>query len=268
MSATRMPWSYEPELYDLATPQSFLGDLEWYRRKARESGGPVLELGAGTGRVALAIAQDGIPVHALEADPGMLETLRRKLASLPHAVQMRVTPVDGDMRRFSLPERFALIIAPFRTFLHNVSREEQLSSLRCVREHLRPGGSFAFNVFHPSLEIMARNAGPLAGVWRWTQTYERPAGGCVVRSEATHYDTVRQRLHSQHRYDEYAPGGSLTRSVLHRLELAYLYPSDIRGLLSECGFQTVRIAGGFDGRELLRDTDELVVEASESSGNP
>jgi hypothetical protein len=130
-----------------------------------------------------------------------------------------------------------------------------------VREHLRPGGCFAFNIFHPSLGIMAQNTGPMAGVWRWTQTYDRPSGGCVVRSEANYYDTVGQRVFSQHRYDEYAPGGSLTRAFLHRLELAYLYPSDVRRLLAASGFQRVHIAGGFDGREPQRDTDELVIEA-------
>ena len=49
--------TYQPDLYDAVTPASFQGDLEWYRCKALESGGPVLELGAGTGRVTLAIGR-------------------------------------------------------------------------------------------------------------------------------------------------------------------------------------------------------------------
>jgi hypothetical protein len=82
-----------------------------------------------------------------------------------------------------------------------------------------------------------------------------------MRSEANRYDTVRRRVHSQHRYEEYGPDGALTRTFLHRLELSYLYPSYIRRLLGETGFQSVQIWGGFDGRPFERDTDELVVEA-------
>jgi hypothetical protein len=68
-------------------------------------------------------------------------------------------------------------------------------------------------------------------------------------------------VHSQHRYEEYAADGILTRTSLHRLELAYLYPADIRRLLAQAGFREVMISGGFTGREFSRDADELVVEA-------
>jgi hypothetical protein len=65
-------------------------------------------------------------------------------------------------------------------------------------------------------------------------------------------------VHSQHRYEEYAADGTLTRTSLNRLDLAYLYPADIRRLLAHAGFREVRIAGGFAGGEVRRDADELV----------
>jgi hypothetical protein len=68
-------------------------------------------------------------------------------------------------------------------------------------------------------------------------------------------------VHSQHRYEEYAADGVLSRAAVHRLELAYLYPADIRRELAQAGFADITIAGGFNGREFSRDTDELVVEA-------
>lgn len=253
---------FKPELYDIVTPASFRGDAEWYRGKARQFGGPVLELGAGTGRITLGIAHDGIAVHALDSDPAMLATLQQKLAYQPPDVRQRVMVVVGDMRMFTVGERFALIIAPFRAFLHNLTEQDQLACLDRVREHLRPDGRFAFNVFHPSLDYMALHTGALAGVWRRRGTFPRADGGCIVRSEANQYDTVRQLVDSHHRYEEYGPDGTLTRTSLHRLQLAYLYPSDLRRLLKEVGFQSVQIAGGFDGRPFENDTDELVIEAS------
>jgi SAM-dependent methyltransferase len=254
--------TYRPDLYDVVTPTSLQGDVEWYCRKAAESGGPVLELGAGTGRVTLAIAAAGVPIHALEASHAMLDSLRGKLAAQPPDVRSRVSLVADDMRTFALPDRFALVIAPFRAFLHNITEADRLACLARVRQHLRPGGCVAFNVFHPSLEYMAQHAGPLAGVWRWAGSYPLPGGGFVIRSEANRYDTVRQVVHSQHRYEEYSSDGLLIRTSLHRLELAYLYPPDVRRLLTEAGFQDITIGGGFSGREFSRDADELVVEAS------
>lgn len=252
---------YSPDLYDFVTPASFLGDTEWYRAKARDCGGPVLELGAGTGRITLAIAQDGVRVHALDADPAMLGRLQLKLAGLPSDVQQRVTSTVDDMRTFTLAERYALIIAPFRAFLHNLTERDQLACLNRVREHLRPGGGFAFNIFHPSLEYMAHHTGALAGVWRWRGTFAGADGGSIVRSEANRYDTVKQLVDSQHKYEEYGSDGILTRTTLHQLQLAYLYPPDVRRLLQQAGFRSVQIAGGFAGRPLEKDTDELVIDA-------
>jgi ubiquinone/menaquinone biosynthesis C-methylase UbiE len=254
--------TYQPDLYDAVTPASLQGDVEWYRRKAQESGGPVLELGAGTGRVTLAIADGGVDVHALDASGAMLDALESKLQAYAPDVRGRVHVVRGDMRSFELPERFALIIAPFRAFLHNVTEADRIACLDRVRYHLQPGGRFAFNVFHPSLEYMAQHSGALAGVWRWAATHALPSGGFVVRSEANRYDTVRQVVYSQHRYDQHDSEGILTKASLHRLELAYLYPADIRRLLTQAGFTDIHIGGGFGGREFSHDTDELVVEAT------
>ena len=252
---------YEPELYDYVTPKSFNGDVEWYKRKAVESKGPVLELGAGTGRITIPIAEGGSSVYALDSDEGMRKALQVKVEMLPEDIQKRIVIVGEDMRSFILNQKFGLIIAPFRAFLHNLTNEDQKACLQAVYEHLRPGGRFAFNVFHPSLQYMSNHSGALAGVWRWAGEYQINDGGLLIRSEANYYDTVRQRVRSLHRYEQYGADGNLNRTFLHRLELAYLYPADIRRLLEEQGFTNIEIAGGFDGRPFKNDTDELVIEA-------
>jgi SAM-dependent methyltransferase len=252
---------YDAAIYDATIPGSFRGDIDWYRESARACGGPVLELGAGTGRVTLTLAHDGVAVHALDCDAGMLTALRQKITAEPDDVRARIHVVDADMRTFELPERFALVIAPFRALLHNLTDDDHLACFRRVRSHLLPHGRFAFNVFHPSLEFMSQHAGSLAGVWRWASTTEGRDGVSIVRSDANRYDTVNRRIHSLLRYEEYASDGALTRTFLHRLELSYLYPSDIRRLLQAAGFTSIDIRGGFDQRAFERDTDELVVEA-------
>jgi SAM-dependent methyltransferase len=253
--------NYNPEIYDIVHPGSFEGDVEWYRRKAAVSGGPVLELGAGTGRITLPIAEDGIRITALDVDAGMLAKLREKLAALPDEARSRVSLHHADMRNFALGEAFALVIVPFRAFLHNVTVGDQLASLKCAHDHLKPGGDLAFNVFHPSLEYMSAHAGRQAGTWRWSGTSDLTDGGFVLFSDASRYDTVHQRVHSLIRAEEFAADGSLVRTHMMRLELAYLYPADIRHLLERSGFDLIRISGDFKGRPFERDGDELVIEA-------
>jgi SAM-dependent methyltransferase len=252
---------YQPDIYDVTWPGTFAGDIDFYRAKARASGGPVLELGAGTGRIAIPIARDGIEVVALDIAAPMLDRLRQKLDAEPPDVRARVTIVQADMRSFSIDRTCAAVFAPFRTFLHNVTADDRTACVARVREHLAPGGRFVFNVFHPSLSLMAHNVGALEGIWRMRGLFPRPDGGSVVRSEADWYDTVRQIVHALIRFEEYAPDGTLTRTALQRMDLGYLYPADIRYLLTQAGFSTIDIAGGFDGRPLQRETDELVVEA-------
>ena len=252
---------YQPDIYDAIWAGAFGGDIDFYRKQAQLLGGPVLELGAGTGRIAIPMARDGIEVYALDVDTAMLDRLRGKLAAEPPEARARVTIVQADMRTFAIDTRFPQIFAPFRAFLHNVTPEDRLACLARVRQHLAPGGRFIFNVFHPSLTFMAHHAGALEGVWRWGATYARPDGGCIVRSEANRYDTVRQVVHSHHRYEEYAPDGVLTRTTLMRLELAYLYQADLMHMLEHAGFKSIDMAGGFDGRPFQHDADELVIEA-------
>jgi len=258
--------TYQPEYYDVVIPPSFQGDVEWYCRQAIRAGGPVLELGCGTGRVTIPMAATGARVHALDSDAAMLARLQARLATQPADVQKRISTSVGDMRTFELSQQFALVVAPFRAFLHNVTEADQVACLRQIRRHLIPGGRFAFNVFHPSLEYMAHHAGAFAGVWRWVATYPLASGGFLVRSEANRYDTIRQVVHSHHKYEEFGSDGVLTTTAIHRLDLAYLYAGDIRRLLAQAGFVDVTIAGGFDGRAELRDTDELVVEAVSPGG--
>jgi hypothetical protein len=108
---------------------------------------------------------------------------------------------------------------------------------------------------------MSDRAGALAGTWRWSGTHDLPDGRYVVTSEATRYDTVHQQLHSFIKSEQFGPAGDLLRTDVLRLNLAYLYPEDLRRLLEETGFERVKIFGDFNGRPFEHDGDELVVEA-------
>jgi len=253
--------NYDPDIYDIMHSESFGGDIEWYCQLASKQGGPVLELGAGTGRTVLPIARAGIEIYALEKDQGMLEKLRLKLSNESPETQKNVKIIEGDMRRFDIPTRFKVIQIPFRAFLNNRTREDQLSCLSCCHSHLLSDGILAMNMFHPSLDYMSRNRGSLEGVWRWRGEQVHPKGGMIVLSESNRYNTVKQQLSSRLRYEHFDKNSNLLTVHLQLLELSYLYPGDIRDLLNEAGFTSIKIDGDFDGRVLDRDGDELVVQA-------
>ena len=121
----------QPEVYDLY--YSWLThDIPFYVARAREARGPVLEVGCGTGRILLPTFQAGADIDGLDLHPGMIEVLRRKASAL--GLGPRV--FRADMRDFTMPRRYALITIPFRAFMHNLTTDDQLRTLRCCREHL------------------------------------------------------------------------------------------------------------------------------------
>jgi len=137
---------------DMGRSADLMRDVPFYLELAREAavhGQRVLELGCGTGRVTIPIAQAGIEVVGLDSAPAMLEVARHKAA----AARINVQWVTADMTGFSLKQHFGLIIIPFRSFLHLLTDAEQLACLRCVYEHLSLGGRFALNFFVPPIPI-------------------------------------------------------------------------------------------------------------------
>jgi len=114
---------------------SYAADLPFWRELASAEGGPVLDVGAGTGRVARDLAAHGVDVHALDVDAGLLAALRERAPGVPTHV--------ADARDFALGTRFALVIAPMQTVQLLGGRRERAAFLRCAQRHLRPGGLLA-----------------------------------------------------------------------------------------------------------------------------
>ncbi|NTU62713.1 MAG: class I SAM-dependent methyltransferase, partial [Chloroflexi bacterium] len=113
------------ELYDLFYAD-FAEDIEMYRGFAERTGGSILEIGSGTGRVALALAEEGHAVVGLELSEAMRAVAQAKAERAQ--LHDRATFVAGDMRRFKIDQHFGLIIVPLNTFLHNLTLDDQLAT--------------------------------------------------------------------------------------------------------------------------------------------
>ncbi len=230
------------------------GDTDFYLGLARQCGGPVLELGCGTGRVLLAIAAEGLDCTGLDVSPAMLAVLRSK--ALPRNLRSVVAP----MQRFDLGDaRYALIFSAFRAFQHLVEVEDQLGCLACVRRHLAPGGLFAFDVFVPRLERIAQREEPEQVDARFELDGEQ-----VVRHTRVRRDPARQLMTVAMRY-ECLRAGRPVRTDGVEFQMRYFHRYELEHLVHRAGFESVEILGGFDGRPYDYVSGETVVLARAES---
>ena len=242
----------DPALYDVVY-QKVRDDLPFYLDLAQRAGGPVLELGCGTGRVLLPTLAAGVAIEGLDLDGGMLDALRSKARA--RGLTARV--YRGDMRDFTMPGRYRLITIPFRAFLHLQSTEEQLQSLHCAREHLEPGGLLALNVFYPSAQHLKSDD----GVRRLAIDVPHPVTGYrVAVFDVSRYDIAQQQIVVEREIVEHDDRGP-ARATNVGFTLRWVYRWELELLLVTAGFGDVQIFGSFDRRPLQHDTDEMVVLA-------
>src|SRR3990172_3123164 len=150
-------------LYDRIAPfydpwsRSVTEDIAFYVEQALASGGPVVELAVGTGRIAVPIAEAGVPVIGVDSSPEMLGVARAaaESAGVTELVDLRL----GDLREPPVSERVPLVICPFRSLLHMETEDEKLRALRAARGLLEADGHFVFDVFSPSREDIEETDG-------------------------------------------------------------------------------------------------------------
>jgi SAM-dependent methyltransferase len=219
------------------------GDAAFYRALAEESGGPVLELGCGTGRVLLPIAALGIPCVGVDASPAMLAALRAK--NPPPNLEL----VEGRMETFDLgARRFGLVTAPFRAFLHLLDVPSQLAALANIRRHLAPGGAFAFDIFDPKLAwIMAPG-----------ENERLDATFTIDGVETRRFAKVRTDLATQimtvtFRFEPAQTDGNTT------VRLRWFYRYEMEHLLARAGLTDVTIYGGYDRRPWRPEGETVIV---------
>ena len=214
------PYDAIARLYD-PWSASVVEDVGFYLEEARAAGGPVVELGVGTGRIAVPIACDGIPVIGVDASAGMLEVCRERarLAGVDALLDLR----RGDLREPPVDERVRLVTCPFRSYLHLHDDADRLSALQAARRLLVPGGRLVFDVFAPGADDIAETHG------RWL---EREPG----IFERADWDEQARTLTLSVRDD--GAGSTMT--------LAWISPAEWRGLLERAGFEVVACYGWFD----------------------
>ncbi|MCY4113543.1 MAG: class I SAM-dependent methyltransferase [Chloroflexi bacterium] len=239
-----------------------LADTDFYVDLACRSGGPVLELGCGTGEVLLPIARAGVEVVGLDSASPMLDRCHAKLARESGRVRRHVQLVHADMRRFDLDRSFNLAIVPFGGFMHLLTRDDQTTCLRKVIDHLGPGARLAIDI--PSRQPRCF-AEPGPADWRLDDDLISLSDGRQVArfSRSVVRDKGQQVFDFEVAFEVIGQDGRSNRAV-ERMPLRYTSPAEIEQLLRGVGLEFEHVYGGFDHQafDACRSADFVVIARS------
>jgi len=225
---------YDPlvELYEQQYA-SYRDDLGFYRDLARDYGSPVLELGAGTGRVTRALAASGHEVVAVEPSEKMLARAQHKLEAA--GLSEHVTWLQEEAQSLELDTHFPLVIAPFNMLMHLYTLKDQDAALSSARRHLEPHGRFACDLYNPhfgQLDVLRR------------EPYWANVAGDSELFVLQHHDEDAQVLESRYYLDKVDTSGTLSRQVFS-LTQRYYHRFELARALQVAGFSNMTFYGDF-----------------------
>lgn len=238
----REPGRYQlyPWMYDIFLDPCNEGDLDWYRDRCLDFGGPVLELGCGSGRITIPLAEAGFEVHGMDRSIQMLE---RALAyAREQNVRERVHLIQDQMESFFLDETFPTALIPCNTIAHLTERDRQIQCFKQVRKHLTETGTLLLDI--QQLEREAFQNGYLEVPW--TDFITDPVGDLDVRRKYRAWiDNTRNCVDYEFVFEEKPAGGEEgsrnTRKAYHRLSM--VTPTELGDRLREAGFSVENVYG-------------------------
>lgn len=246
-------------LYDLDLLED-PGDLHLYLALAARAGGPVLELGVGSGRLAVPLAAAGYDVVGIDTDPAMLARAQARVAAAGRAVARRLRLVEADMTRCRLPDAgtYGLAILALNTLFLLGGREAQAAAVRTLADHLRPGGLAVVDVWLPTVDDLGRFDG------RCSLEYVRhdpETGELVTKMAAAIIEPGTGVVELTTIYDAAPPEGGPARRWVRSERLRLVRPDELEGFVREAGLEVETLAGDYALGPLAPDSDRAIVVA-------
>ncbi len=210
-------------------------DVVFFLYFAREAGGPVLEVGCGTGRLLLPLLGAGIEVTGVDLSPAMLARARDKLGD-------KVPLIEGDMRTVTLPQRYALIIISINTFMHLITTADQLAALANLARYLTPGGRVIVDL--PAGDELAHQD-PDARLTLEKTFFDPDSGHRIMKLVASRVDWTTQRQEITYVFDELLKDGGVQRTVVP-MTLRHVFRYELELLLDRAGYSLEDLYGDYD----------------------
>jgi SAM-dependent methyltransferase len=235
------PYASIADIYDFSY-EDFREDVSFYENLARSVDGPLLELGVGSGRVAVPLAQAGYDVVGIDTSPSMLAQARRRLQAAGK-LEGSIELLAGDMTLFDLGRRFAMVFVAANAFQHLLTTEAQLACLQRARAHLQPDGVFTMSVRSPaSVSWEEADWAPLQ--LNWTRS-DPATGDVIMKLAAEQPDPARMVRRLTYVYDRVSRDGAVRRSVF-ATELRHSTQAELALLLQQAGMRVTHVYGDYD----------------------
>ncbi|HSE39326.1 MAG TPA: class I SAM-dependent methyltransferase [Acidobacteriota bacterium] len=241
MYSFHYPAEYYDEDYTKGIPER--GDIAFYKKYAEQQGSPILELGCGTGRILIPIAETGIECYGLDMYRDMLGICETKVRALGLT---NVRLQSASMDQFEYDQKFSMIYIPFRSFQHLLDPESQMRCLRLIRNHLKPDGLFILDVFAPNMERLGKYSN--TQTTQWEKEFTRK--NLETESTITRYYQARanyadQIISLEMKWEERNADGIICARKEGSFNLRYIFRYELEHLLVRCGFNPT-IYGTFD----------------------
>lgn len=216
------------------------GDLELYQALARRTGGPILELGVGTGRLAIPLAAEGYEVTGVDADPYMLERAKRAWAAARPGPGGALRLVGADLRDVSLDKHFGLVILALNTLLLVGDRAAQSQALRSMAAHLRPTGVAVVDIWLPAADDLALYDGRTQLEWGRD---DPEAGERIAKTTSARHDAATATVTLTQWFDVWPMAGGLLRRYSRVDDLHLVGATELVAMAEAAGMVIERVAG-------------------------
>lgn len=245
-------------LYDLDLVED-PGDLDLYLALAARTGGPILELGCGTGRVALPLAAAGHEVTAVDIDPAMLERARRRADAAGAAIARRIDFVEADLLGLKLPAAgsFRLAIIALNSLFLLATRVAQREAFATMARHLATGGLAVVDIWLPDADDLARFDGRLILEY---ERQEPESRALVTKVAAAQHDAASGIVNLTSIYEEGDQGATPARFV-RRDALRLVSADELRDFAESAGLEVETLAGGYDLEPLGAGSERAIIVA-------
>ncbi len=221
----------------------------------------MLELGCGSGRLAIPLAQAGYQVTGVDFSPAMLQLARAKAGAGKAGANL--TLLEGDFSTLDLGGPYRLAIAAMNTFLHLLTQEEQLRALRHWRNHLAPGGLLLLDVLAPDIDELAR----LSGQAEYDKSWNDPdTGATIAKWVVRTVEPAEQILHVIMLYDELLADGKLISRTMVPFDLRYLWHAEAGLLLRLAGFTLEEVFGDWSLEPFDSGSERMILLARREEG--
>jgi SAM-dependent methyltransferase len=217
-------------------------DVPFYLGMAKETGGPVLELACGTGRILLPLARAGFDITGLDLSQTMLDKLQTKLDKEPREVQARVALKCADMREYRFTQKFKMVFCAFNSFLHLMTMDDQLACLRSIREYLADDGRLVLNIFAPYYDKLVNKTDTQVD-----KETDPETGRDMIVTSITTRNWQNQTIEVCQYVDRIAEDGTVRRYPAD-FSLCWIHNREMHLLLRLAGYEVVAVYGGYDKR--------------------